>query len=319
MTTDRIVLLGGSGFIGRSIANRLAKEGLQVLIPTRRRSRAAPVLLLPNADVVEADVHDPAVLAQLVRGARAVINLVGILHGRQGQPYGADFAAAHVNLVEKVVTACQGAHVPQLIHVSALPADATAPSSYLRSKAAGEAAVRAAGPSLAWTILRPSVVFGRDDRFTNLFASLPPLVPLASADARFQPVYVEDLAEVVVRCLTSPTSAGQTYDLAGPREYTLRELVSYIGTLSGRPPRIWALSSGLASLQARLMELAPQPLLSRDNLLSMQVPSVIKSGPALPFALTPTPLEAVAPSYIGYANPRGRYYPMRTRARRAQD
>lgn len=321
MSNERIVLLGGSGFLGRSVANRLAKEGLQVLIPTRRRSRAASVLLLPNAEVVEANIHDPATLTALLRGARAVVNLVGILHGRNGSPYGADFAAAHVQLVENLVKACHSAGVTKLVHISALAASSDAPSAYLRSKAAGEAAVRAAGPELAWTILRPSVIFGRDDRFTNLFAGLAamPILPLANADARFQPVHVEDVAEVIVRSLLSRDAAGQTYELGGPREYTLRELVRYSGELAGHRPRILALSPCLANLQARCMELAPQPLLSRDNLRSMTVPSVIHNGTPLPFGLTPTALEAVAPTYIGRSNPRGRYFPLRTRARRTSD
>ncbi len=318
MTPQRVVLIGGAGFIGSAIANRLSAAGCSVLIPTRRRSRAGHVLLLPTVEVVEADCHDPATLGRLLQGADAVVNLVGILHSRPGTPYGPDFARAHVELPGKIVAACAQAGVPRLIHLSALGADADGPSEYQRSKAAGEAAVRAAAPTLAWTILRPSVVFGRGDRFLNLFAQLArslPVLPLAGANARFQPVYVEDVAEVVWRCLNTPASAGATYELAGPAVRTLRELVEYVSALVGCPRPVFALPEGLAVLQARLMELAPEPLMSRDNVRSMRVDNVAHGAP-LPFGLAPTALEAVAPAWLGEAAPRARYYPFRRHARR---
>ena len=219
MNPKRVVIVGGSGFIGSAIANRLCEAGVTVLIPTRRRSRAGHVLLLPNAEVVEADVHDPAALARLFEDADAVINTVGVLHSRPGTPFGPDFARAHVELPQKIVTACRTAGVARLVHISALGADANGPSEYQRSKAAGEHAIEAAGPDIAWTILRPSVVFGRGDSFLNLFADLArmfPVLPLTGASCRFQPVYVEDVAEAVYQSLTRPDAAGQTFELAGP-------------------------------------------------------------------------------------------------------
>ena len=309
MKPKRVVLVGGSGFVGGAIANRLAQAGVSVVVPNRRRSRAGHVLVLPSAEVIEADVHDPATLTRLFAGADAVVNLVGILHSRSGTPYGPDFARAHVELPGKIVAACRAAGVARLVHVSALGADPDGPSEYQRSKAAGEAAVRAAGAAPAWTILRPSVIFGRGDSFLNLFASLArsfPLLPLAGAGARFQPVYVEDVAEVVWRCLTDPASAGQTFELAGPRAYTLRELVQYVATLAGCPRPVIPLPEPLAMLQAAL---------SRDNVRSMRRDNVA-SGAPLPFGLTPTALETIAPGYIGRASCRARYYPLRTRAHR---
>ncbi|MFA7605825.1 MAG: complex I NDUFA9 subunit family protein [Rhodocyclaceae bacterium] len=320
MKLQRVVILGGSGFVGRSIANRLSRAGIDLLVPTRRRARAAQVLLLPTVEAVEADIHDPATLRGLLKGADAVINLIGVLHSRSGAPYGPDFARAHVELPRQLVAACREAGVRRLIHVSALGADANGPSEYQRSKAAGETEIRAAGEALDWTILRPSVVFGREDNFLNLFAGLTrlfPVLPLAGAGTRFQPVYVEDVAEVVWRSLNDTAAIGQTWELAGPQVYTLRELVSYVSELTGKRRPILPLSDGLAMLQARLMELAPKPLMSRDNVRSMQADNVA-SGTPLPFGLAPTPLEAVAPGYIGLSNCRGRYYPMRTRARRGQ-
>jgi len=315
MKMERVVLIGGSGFVGRAVANRLSRHGIDVLAPTRRRSRAGDLLPMPTVEVVEADVHDPATLTRLLAGADAVVNLVGILHSRTGTPYGADFARAHVELPQKIVAACRAAGVAHLIHVSALGAAADGPSEYLRSKAAGEAAVRAAGEAPAWTILRPSVMFGREDHFLNLFARLAelfPVLPLAGAQARFQPVHVEDVAEVVTRCLFDAASRGQTYELAGPTVYTLRQLVEYVSELAGHPRPIVPLPEALAMLQARLMELAPQPMMSRDNVRSMRVDNVA-SGAPLPFGMVPAALETVAPTYIGNSFPRARYYTMRSR------
>lgn len=318
MQVKRVVLVGGSGFVGRAIANRLANAGVSVLVPTRRRSRAGHILLLPNVEAVEADVHDPATLARLFAGADAVVSLVGVLHSRSGEPYGPDFARAHVELPKKIVTACRGAGVKRLVHISALGASSEGPSEYQRSKAAGEAAIRSTGADLDWVILRPSVIFGRDDRFLNMFAELTglfPVLPLAGANTRFQPVHVEDIAEIVWRSLTAPEAAGQTYELAGPTVYTLRQLVEYVSALVGKPRPVIALPEGLAMLQARLMELAPQPLMSRDNVRSMRVDNVA-TGEPLPFGVTPTAIEAVVPGWLGRDAMRANYYPFRRRARR---
>ena len=318
MIIERVVLVGGSGFVGSSIANRLAEAGIATLVPTRRRSRAGDLLILPTVEVVEADVHDPAVLARLFDGADAVVNLVGILHSRPGDPFGPDFARAHVELPRKIVAACRTAGVARLVHVSALGADAAGPSEYQRSKAAGEAEIQAAGNDPLWTIFRPSVMFGRGDHFLNLFALLAhrfPVLPLACAGARFQPVYVEDVAEAVWCALNDPASAGRSFELAGPTVYTLRQLVEYVTELAGRPRPVIPLPESLAMLQAALMELAPTPMMTRDNVRSMRVDNVA-SGAPLPFGLVPTALETVAPAYIGDGSPRARYYPMRTRAHR---
>ncbi len=318
MNPQRVVIVGGSGFIGSAIANRLCEAGIRVLIPTRRRSRAGHVLLLPNVEVVEADVHDPAALANLFAGADAVINTVGVLHSRSGTPFGPDFARAHVELPQKIVAACRAAGVPGLVHISALGASIDGPSEYQRSKAAGELAIHAAGADIAWTILRPSVVFGRGDSFLNLFAGLArslPVLPLAGAGCRFQPVYVEDVAEAVWQSLIRPQAAGQTFELAGPTVYTLRQLVEYVSALVGKPRPVVPLPEGIAMLQARLMEFAPQPLMSRDNVRSMRVDNVAHGDP-LPFGLHPSALEAVAPAWLGEAGPRAFYYPFRRHARR---
>lgn len=289
------LLIGGTGFLGSAIARRLACRpagaDFRLTLPTRRRERAKQLTMLPTACVVEADVHDEAVLARLMAGQDLVISLVGILKG--------DFQRAHVELPARIARAATAAGVPRLIHISALAAAADAPSNYLRSKAAGEAAVKAAYP--AATIFQPSVIFGSGDSFLTLFAgllALAPVVPLACPAARFQPVWVEDVATAVLASIDRPESKGQTYPLCGPREYTLRELVAMTGRLSGHPRPILGLPPALSYLQAFLMEFVPGGPMTRDNVRSMQVPNVCPAGCTLPFGLVATPLEAVAPGYL---------------------
>jgi uncharacterized protein YbjT (DUF2867 family) len=315
MKMERVVLIGGSGFVGRAVANRLTEANIDVIVPTRRTARARDLTLLPTVEVVQADVHDEGMLRSLFDGVDGVVNLVGILHSRSGSPYGPDFARAHVELPQKIVAACRAMGVPRLVHISALGASPTGPSEYLRSKAAGEEAIHAAGDAPAWTILRPSVIFGREDHFLNLFARLAckvPVLPLAGMHTLFQPVYVGDVAEVVWRCLAEPSSCRQTYELAGPKVHALHELVEYVAALAGCHVLVVPQPEPLAMLQARLMELAPNPIMSRDNVRSLRIDS-IASGAPLPFGLTPTSVEAIAPSYIGNESQRARYYSYRRR------
>jgi NADH dehydrogenase len=295
---ERVLLIGGHGFVGSHVAAALAARGLRLTVAARRRERAKHLILLPTVDAVEADVHDDATLARLCAGHDAVINLVGILKGGNGVPYGPGFARAHVELPGRIACAARKAGVQRLIHVSALKAADDAPSGYLRSKAAGEAAVRAGFPGA--TILRPSVIFGQGDSFLTMFAGLlklAPFVPLASPDALFQPVWVGNVAEVAAEALLRPESAGQNYELCGPRVYTLRQLVDYAGEVSGHRRAIVGLSPGLSWLQAFAMEIVNGPM-TRDNLASMTVPNVCDEECVLPFGLTPAALEDVAPRYL---------------------
>ena len=298
-----LLIIGGTGFLGTAIvgevARRVASADFCLTLPTRRRERARHLLVLPTATVVEADVHDPATLARLMVGQDAVISLVGILKGGEGEPYGQGFARAHVELPQKIAAAAKAAGVRRVLHVSALQAAADAPSGYLRSKAAGEAALREAGLDL--TLFRPSVIFGPGDSFLTLFARLAriaPFFPLAGADARFQPVWVGDVAAAVADSLLRSESIGAAYDLCGPKQYSLRELVSYAAEVSGHPRAVVGLPEAIAWLQAWAMEFIPNGPMTRDNIRSMRVASVCDSGCALPFGRIATPLELIAPTYL---------------------
>jgi len=319
MELKKVVLIGGSGFVGGWIANRLSERGIRVAIPTRHRDNTKQLILLPTVDMIETDVHDPQALAALLQDADAVINLVGILHDRDSRaPYGKAFAAAHVELPKKILAAMRANGVRRLVHMSALKAAADAPSAYLRSKGAGEALVRAAGNEFDVTVFRPSVIFGPGDSFLNTFACLlrfVPVLPLAGAAARFQPVYIGDVADAFAGCLNDPATFGQTYDLCGPKAYTLRELVAYVGQVTGRRRPLLALPKGLAALQAKLLGLLPNPPMSPDNLRSMQVDSVTDGRQNYP-GWNPQPLEAMAPVYLSTIRPRQRFDSYRHRAGR---
>ena len=323
MKFDNVLVLGGSGFIGRHLVAELAKHGIGVTVPTRRRESAKHLTLLPTVDVVEADINAPGVIQGLARGKQALVNLVGILHGRRGladergpNDYGPDFAQAHVELAQAAVAACRETGARRLLHMSAVGAAPDAPSEYLRSKGIAEKAVLAA-EDLDVTLFRPSVVFGPEDSFLNLFACMArflPVLAIACPEARFAPVYVGDVVRAMATALEDTGSRGKRYDLCGPRAYTLKELVEYVCAVTGRRRLVIGLPDGLSYLQARLLELSPMPLMTRDNYYSMQVPSVCE-GP-FPFGIQPQALEAIAPSYLAPHGPRERYPELRWRARR---
>jgi len=313
MELNDICVIGGGGFVGRHIVHLLAARGLRVRVPARDRELVKDLILLPTVDVVYADVHDPAMLAEVVAGAGAVINLVGVLHDGRGP---ASFNAAHVELTRKILAACAAHGVKRYLHMSALGADSNGPSRYQQTKGAAEALVRAS--QLEWTIFRPSVIFGPDDSFLNLFAKLLALTPvmfLAKAEARFQPVYVEDVATAFLLSFGDRRNIGKSFDLCGPRVYTLRELVALTGKLSGHARPIIGLGDALSYLQAFALELLPVKLMSRDNIASMTVDNV--SAAPFPFGIQPAAIEGAAPLWFGDAKPRGRYQNYRIHAGRS--
>jgi NADH dehydrogenase len=297
-----VLVLGGTGFVGATLCEKLVQRygggSARIVVPSRRPARAKHIQMLPTVELVAADVHDDAQLARLLRGCDAVVNLVAILHGSDKA-----FDKVHVQLPRRLAQACAATGVRRVVHVSALGVDAHAPSRYLRSKAAGEAALAAAGLDL--TVLRPSVIFGEGDRFLNLFArlqSILPVIPLAGADARFQPVWVDDVALGIVRCLNDRTTIGETLECCGPEVYTLAQLVRIAGREAGHARPVIGLPAWLGRLQAALMEMLPgEPLMSRDNLDSMRVASVATgSRPGLArLGIRPASVEAIAPLYLG--------------------
>lgn len=312
MIIEKVCVIGGSGFVGRHLCQQLAARGLRLVVPTRDRERAKALILLPTVDVVEADVHNPAALAKVAAGCDAVINLVGVLHDGGGHH---GFRAAHVELARNVVEACRAGGVNRLLQMSAIAAATDGPSAYLRSKGEAERVVMESG--LDVTVFRPSVIFGPDDRFLNLFAELArrlPVLLLARADARFQPVYVGDVAAAFVHALTDIATHGRRYDLCGPQRYTLRELVAFVARTIGYPRPIIGLNRGLSMCQAYAMEWLPVKLMSRDNIRSMDVDSI--SDSVFPFGIRPQSMEALAPSWLAGEAPRMRYDLMRSRAGR---
>lgn len=314
MKIDNVCLIGGSGFVGRHIAHLLTAQGIAVRVPTRNRERAKELLVLPTADVVQADIHDDEELAGVLAGMDAVINLAGILHETRK---GGRFQQVHAELPRRIVAAAKSNQVSRLLHMSALNADPQGPSAYLRSKGEGEKFVRASG--LNATIFRPSVIFGREDTFLNLFAGLIrhlPVLFLACSKAKFQPVFVEDVARAFVASLANPDTFGQSYDLCGPKIYTLMELVEYVANTIGEDPTIVGLNDSLSYLQAWAMEWLPVKLMTRDNYRSMTVDSVCRCDFPDVFGFDSTPMEAVVPLYLADNAPRARYRWFRYKARR---
>ncbi|MBT9590937.1 MAG: complex I NDUFA9 subunit family protein [Thiobacillus sp.] len=345
MKIERICILGGSGFVGTHLVSQLAARGLQVRVLSHRREMAKELILLPTVEVIEADVHGQQALTQHFRGMDAVINLVGILHesniGRADLPDArrGDFHKIHIELPRKIIHACGDSGVQRLLHMSALGAHPNSRSAYQRSKGVAEALVREAGMThseheswylngpkfihgygLNVTIFRPSVIFGRGDAFLTMFARLLqafPVLPLAGASARFAPVHVEDVARAFADSLGNTATFGQTYDLCGPKAYTLKELVSFVGEVIGKQRTIFPLGNFLSYLQAWALEFKPgKKLMTRDNFYAMSVDNVCSGGWPAVFDFEPATLEAIAPEYLRADSPRARYEGYRESARR---
>lgn len=307
---NKIFVLGGTGFVGTQLCRKLSALGLQCTVATRGLSHARKLSSLPGITAAVLDVHDEAALTHAVAGHDAVVNLVAILHGTS-----ATFDKVHVQLPQKLVRACTAHGVQRLVHISALGVEDSrpdsAPSMYLRSKGRGEAVLRAVvSQGLDLAVLRPSVIFGAEDKFLNMFAKLQqvfPVMPLAGAGACFQPVWVEDVAEAVVRCLQMPRgqAAYKVIEACGPDVFTLAELVQLSARLrginGGRGRPVIALPQWMGYVQARMMELAPgEPLMSRDNLDSMKTDNIATGKvPGLEsLGIQAAALEPIARSYL---------------------
>ncbi len=313
MKIEKVCILGGSGFVGRHLAARLAEDGLSCRIPTRHPQRHRDLRVLRGTEVVTANGLDNGELKRLFEGCEAVINLIGILN-----PEGEDgFRRMHVELVDRIADAGRETGVKRLLHMSALNASASQGSSeYLRSKGEGENQAHTRGhSSMCVTSFRPSVIFGPGDGFFNRFAGLlraaPGIIPLACPEARFQPVYVGDVAEAFARSLLDCSTWERHYDLCGPQAYSLRELVEYTARIIGKRAWVLGLNDPLSRLQARVMEHLPGKPFTYDNYLSMQTDSVCGNDGLAQLGIRPRSIEERVPGYLGGANERGRYGQLR--------
>ena len=291
-----LVVLGGTGFVGRHLVARLAALGHEIVVPSRNRDAQRDLFVLPQVRVETCDVYDIAQLTQRLRGAGAVINLVGILNepGRDG----AGFERAHVQLTRTLIAACGQAGVRRLLQMSALNAG-RGRSHYLRTRGEAEAVVR--GSKLDWTIFQPSVIFGQDDglfmRFRRLLA-FAPLLPLARAGAKFAPVYVGDVVAAFVRALQEPSTIGQTYELYGPEVMTLAQVVRYTARQAGLRRAVLPLPDALGRLQALCMDFVPGKPFSTDNYLSLLNDSVGGIDGLYRLGIEKTPVDAIVPPLL---------------------
>ncbi len=313
MKTQKICVLGGTGFVGRHLVARLANQGYHVRVLTRHPQRNRAIGVLPNTELVGADAGDLATLSQHFSGCDAVINLVGTLHEYPGQ----SFRDVHVELPRKTVEACRTAGVKRLLHMSALHADAAkGPSQYLFTKGEGEKQVMAAD-GIAVTCFKPSIIFGPDDNFYNQFATMLktfPIVPLACPDAKFAPVYVGDVTQAFMRTLENDATIGKSYELCGPRVYTFREIVEEIARMLGLKRTIIGLPDGLARLQAKVLGLFK--IFTTDNYLSLQVDSVCTQNGLQELGITPHSVESIMSMHFAGQFERRRYDSLREKAGR---
>lgn len=315
MQMSKVCILGGSGFVGRSVCAELARRGVSVRVMARRRERARHLLVFPRLELVEGSCHFAPDLAGAFTDCDAVINLVGILH-----PSGdTTFERVHAELPALVARVCRERGVPRLVHMSSLGAAREAPSEYLRTKAKGEDAAHASA-GVSTTSFRPSVIFGPGDglfnRFAGLLRMIPLVLPLAKADARLQPVYVADVAAAMCAALDDRNTFGKRYDLGGPEVMTLERVVRYTAEVLGLRRIIVPLGDRLASLQARVLERLPGKLLTEDNLRSLEVDSVTARNGFDQFGISPARVESIVPGYLGEHGRSGRNQRFRSAARR---
>lgn len=309
-----VTVFGGTGFVGRQVVRSLAKQGFRVRVAARNVGRGYRLRMLGDVgqiEVVQANLRNPASVGRALDGAEACVNLVGILYesGRQG------FQGLHYMGAKTVAEAAAARGITRLVQVSAIGADEASPSQYARTKAMGEAAVRAAVPTAV--ILRPSVVFGPEDDFLNRFAAMAnvsPALPLPGGGAtRFQPVYVGDVAAAVARVLTDPDCAGKTYELGGPGVFTFRELMGFVLRETGKARFLAPLPWPVAGLIGRVAALSTlvgiPPVLTSDQVEALRSDNVVAEGAAglAELGLTPRSIEAIAPSYLYRYRKGGQY------------
>ena len=320
MSIKRIAILGGSGFVGHSLCNRLAKEGYAMKVLSRSREyNRNNLILLPGLDLVQTDIHDQAQLSHHLADCDAVINLVGILNekGKSGK----GFQHVHVDLVEKLINACNENNIKRILQMSALNADAeNGKSYYLRTKGKAEDLLHTNTTGIKVTSFRPSVIFGKNDKFFNRFARLltytPLIFPLACYDSKFAPVYVLDVSEVMVRSINDPDTHNKKYQLCGPKIYSLEELVNYTANIIGTKRTIIPLNDILSRIQAAIFDYVPGKPFSTDNYLSAKTESICSVHDLARFHIEATALESIVPQYLNNTSYRSAYSLFRSEARR---
>jgi uncharacterized protein YbjT (DUF2867 family) len=313
MADTLVTVFGGSGFLGRHLVRALARRDYRIRVAVRRPDLAGhlqPLGRVGQIHAVQANVRYPDSVATAARHAEVVINLVGVLFERGRQK----FPAVHAEGADAIARAAAAAGA-RMVHVSAIGADANSPSGYARTKAAGEAAVRAAVP--AATVFRPSIMFGPEDDFFNRFAAmarLSPVLPLVGGGhTRFQPVFVGDVAEAIARAVDGEAATGTTYELGGPAVKTFRELMEFVLATTGRRRLLVPLPFPLATFQATFLQFLPKPLLTPDQVKLLQVDNVVspeaeRERRTLPgLGIAPTTIEAIVPTYLWRFRKRGQF------------
>ena len=305
MLIKKIAILGGTGFVGQSLCNRLSKDGYKLKVPTRNREyNRDNLILLPNLELIETDIHNSDDLKELLIDCDAVINLVGILNEKRNN--GKGFRKVHVELVKNLISICKVHGIRRILQISALGADAkNGKSFYLKTKGEAEKLLRSNSVGIKTTILKPSVIFGKKDSFFNRFAKLlkicPFFFPLACYKTKFSPIYVLDVVEMIAKSINDPNSYNKSYQLCGPKNYSLKNLISFTSETLDLKCVIIPLNNTLSYFQARVFDFLPNKPFSTDNYLSAQTDSICECNDLFRYNIKPTAIEDIVPQYLaGY-------------------
>ncbi len=320
MLIKKIAILGGTGFVGRSLCNRLSQEGYELKVLSRSREyNRDDLIVLPGLELVQTNIHDPEKLKLNLSDCDAVINLVGILNEKGNS--GKGFKHAHVELAEKLISACSENGIQRLLQMSALNADTiNGKSHYLRTKGEAEDLLHSNNAGINVTSFRPSIIFGENDSFFNRFASLlkmtPLFFPLACHATKFAPVYVLDVAEMMTRSLNDPKSYNKKFQLCGPQTYSLKDLVNYTAQALGLKRKIISLNDILSRIQATVFDFVPGKPFSTDNYLSAKKDSVCECNDLTRYNIQATAIESIVPQYLNNTSYRSHYTEFRSAAHR---
>ena len=305
MLIKKIAILGGTGFVGQSLCNRLSKDGYKLKVPTRNREyNRDNLILLPNLELIETDIHNSDDLKELLIDCDAVINLVGILNEKRNN--GKGFRKVHVELVKNLISICKVHGIRRILQISALGTDAkNGKSFYLKTKGEAEKLLRSNSVGIKTTILKPSVIFGKKDSFFNRFAKLlkicPFFFPLACYKTKFSPIYVLDVVEMIAKSINDPNSYNKSYQLCGPKTYSLKNLISFTSKTLDLKCVIIPLNNTLSYFQARVFDFLPSKPFSTDNYLSAQTDSICECNDLFRYNIKPAAIEDIVPQYLaGY-------------------